>query len=67
MRPALIRPARPTARQVFRSLSLCMALAACAPGRNLPQLPDYRAQGYRLGGGDQIRIITFGEASWRRA
>jgi polysaccharide export outer membrane protein len=61
MRPALIRPARPTARQVFRSLSLCMALAACAPGRNLPQLPDYRAQGYRLGGGDQIRIITFGE------
>ena len=38
-----------------------MALAACAPGRNLPPIPDYHAQGYHLGGGDQIRIITFGE------
>jgi polysaccharide biosynthesis/export protein len=61
MRPALVRPARRTARWAFRSLCLCMALAACAPGGNLPPIPDYRAQGYRLGGGDQIRIITFGE------
>ena len=61
MRPAPARPAGRTVRQSFRSLCLCMALAACAPGGNLQPLPDYRAQGYRLGGGDQIRIITFGE------
>lgn len=61
MRPAPARPAGRTVRLALRSLCLCMALAACAPGRNLPPLPDYHAQGYRLGGGDQIRIITFGE------
>ena len=38
-----------------------LALAGCAPGRDLPELADYRSQGYRLGGGDQVRIITFGE------
>ena len=41
--------------------ALVLTLAACAPGRDLPPLPDYQAQGYRLGGGDQIRVITFGE------
>ena len=61
MRLAPARPAGRTVRQALRSLCLCMALAACAPGSGLPPLPDYRAQGYRLGGGDQIRIITFGE------
>lgn len=40
---------------------LCLAIAGCAPGRDLPPLPEYRAQSYRLGGGDQVRIITFGE------
>ena len=43
------------------SLALCASLAGCAPGRDLPPLPGYQAQAYRLGGGDQIRIITFGE------
>ena len=46
------------------ALSACAALlllAGCAPGRNLPYLPPYQAQGYGLGAGDQIRIITFGE------
>ena len=61
MRPAPARPAGRCFRSALRSLCLCMALGACAPGGNLPPLPDYRAQGYRLGGGDQIRIITFGE------
>ena len=61
MRPAPARPAGRPFRSALRSLCLCMALAACAPGGNLSPLPDYRAQGYRLGGGDQIRIITFGE------
>ncbi len=42
-------------------LSMCLVLAGCAPGGDLKPLPDYQAQQYRLGGGDQIRIITFGE------
>ena len=36
-------------------------LAACAPGGSTPDLPPYRPQGYALGPGDQLRIITFGE------
>ena len=36
-------------------------LASCAPGRDLPPLPDYMPRTYRLGSGDQVRIITFGE------
>lgn len=35
------------------------AIVACSPGANLPPLPDYNSQVYRLGGGDQVRIITF--------
>jgi polysaccharide export outer membrane protein len=35
--------------------------AGCTPGANLPPMADYRAESYRLGGGDRIRIITFGE------
>jgi polysaccharide export outer membrane protein len=46
-----------------RILHLCVLalLAACAPGSDLPPLPNYQASAYRLGGGDQIRIITYGE------
>lgn len=41
---------------------LCLGLlAGCAPGRDLPPIAEYHSQGYRLGSGDQIRIITFGE------
>ena len=40
---------------------LLLTVVACAPGGDLPALPEYQAKGYRLGGGDQIRIITFGE------
>ena len=36
-------------------------LAACAPGENLPPISEYHNTGYKLGVGDQIRIITFGE------
>jgi polysaccharide export outer membrane protein len=36
-------------------------LAGCAPGANLPMLPDYSTSSYTLGGGDQVRVITFGE------
>lgn len=42
------------------SLSVSLALAACAPGENLQPLPDYTPGAYHLGGGDQLRIITFG-------
>ncbi len=34
--------------------------ASCDPAANLSPTPDYTPQGYRLGGGDQVRIITFG-------
>ncbi len=35
-------------------------LSGCAPGRSLPLLPNPPATAYRLGAGDQIRVITFG-------
>ena len=44
--------------RVFVALAL---LSGCAPGANLPPLPNYGARSYTLGGGDQVRIIVFGE------
>ncbi len=43
-------------------LLLCAAvtLSACSPGADLQPLPSYASTGYHLGGGDQIRVITFG-------
>jgi polysaccharide export outer membrane protein len=38
-----------------------MLLSACAPGRGLPLLPSPSGQEYRLGPGDVLRIITYGE------
>jgi polysaccharide biosynthesis/export protein len=46
-----------------RLLPLCLALLpllGCAPGRNLPPIPSGSGQ-YRLGPGDAVRLITFGE------
>jgi polysaccharide biosynthesis/export protein len=43
------------------AIALLMLLSACAPGADQPLLPQYVSNGYRLGGGDQVRIITFGE------
>jgi polysaccharide export outer membrane protein len=47
-----------------RLLSLCCVLLAsllgCAPGRNLPPVPTGSGE-YRLGPGDAVRLITFGE------
>ena len=37
-----------------------LATAACTPGADMAPLPDYAPGAYRLGGGDQIRVITFG-------
>lgn len=38
----------------------CLAVAACDPGADLPPLQPYRAGLYRLGPGDQVRVIVFG-------
>ena len=42
---------------------LCLLAVACAPGRGLPDLPAAAPGAYRLGAGDVIRLITFGEDS----
>ncbi len=42
---------------------LCLGLAACAPGHGLPELPATAPGAYRLGPGDVVRLITFGEDS----
>ena len=44
-------------------LLLCCLASACAPGRDLPDLPPIVAGDYRLGPGDVVRLITFGEDS----
>jgi polysaccharide export outer membrane protein len=42
-------------------LGLCAA--GCAPGHGLPELPTTAPGAYRLGPGDVVRLITFGEDS----
>lgn len=44
-------------------LVLLCVVTACAPGRDLPTLPPANAGDYRLGAGDTLRILTFGEES----
>jgi polysaccharide export outer membrane protein len=39
----------------------CLFLAACAPVHGLPDLPPTAPTAYRLGPGDVVRLITFGE------
>lgn len=39
----------------------CLLLAACSPGHGLPDLPASAATVYRLGPGDVVRLITYGE------
>jgi polysaccharide export outer membrane protein len=43
------------------ALVVMVLLCRCAPGADRPMLPQYVSNGYRLGGGDEVRIITFGE------
>lgn len=40
---------------------LCFLCVACAPGRDLPELSAAAPGAYRLGSGDLVRLITFGE------
>jgi protein involved in polysaccharide export with SLBB domain len=42
---------------------LCCLIAACSPGGGLSDLPTPEASDYRLGAGDVVRLITFGEDS----
>ena len=42
---------------------LCVVLTACSPGGSLPDLPSVPVSAYRLGPGDVLRLITFGEES----
>lgn len=44
-------------------LLTCLFVVGCAPGRGLPDLASAMPEAYRLGPGDVIRLITFGEDS----
>ncbi len=48
-------------RTLLPALAFTVGLAACAPGNNLPPLRSQADPGYRLGPGDQVRIITVGD------
>lgn len=55
-----MKPVSP-ARLLFLALG-ALGLSACStPGTGLSPVSDYKAGAYRLGAGDRIRIITFGE------
>jgi polysaccharide export outer membrane protein len=54
--PVLLRLLR-----LLALLAVPILLSACAPGRRLPPLPPLSGQEYRLGPGDVLRIITYGE------
>jgi polysaccharide export outer membrane protein len=43
---------------IFLALAV---LSACTPGGDLPPLPPAASMSYRLGTGDRLRIITYGE------
>jgi len=43
------------------AIAFALLLSACAPGRDLPPLPEATPGPYHLGTGDVVRIITFGE------
>jgi polysaccharide biosynthesis/export protein len=42
-------------------LGFCLLATGCAPGHGLPDLPPSTPHAYRLGPGDIVRVITFGE------
>jgi polysaccharide export outer membrane protein len=48
---------------VRAAVLLCLVLSACSPGGSLPDLPTTQPGAYRLGPGDVVRLITFGEDS----
>ena len=63
MRPPLFCH-QPSASPAFGCLvALLLALTGCAPGHGLSELPPASPADYRLGPGDAVRLITFGEES----
>ncbi|MGD0105860.1 MAG: polysaccharide biosynthesis/export family protein [Rhodopila sp.] len=46
---------------MFACLLLSLAVAGCAPGHGLPDLPSATKDEYRLGTGDVVRLITVGD------
>jgi polysaccharide export outer membrane protein len=48
------------AYRVFVALTIATCVAACSPGGDLPLMAAYDTHNYKLGAGDQIRLITFG-------
>ncbi len=48
---------------IWRGLTVALlgTLCACSPGGDLPAMSPYDASAYRLGGGDRVRIVTFGQ------
>lgn len=48
-------------RRSFLLLATGALLGACTSGADLPPLPEERSDVYRLGPGDVLRIITFGD------
>ena len=66
---ALLTPSRVSGNDSLRRqilsrrvvLGSLLAFASCAPGGDLPPVPPPSDTVYRLGPGDQVRIITFGE------
>ncbi len=53
------RAQRPCSRRLL--LGSMLLVASCAPGRDLSPLPPTSDAAYRLGPGDRVRLITFGE------
>ncbi len=41
--------------------SVSLLVAGCTAGHDLPPLPNYQPGAYRLGVGDVLRVLTFGE------
>lgn len=53
--------ATPLGRRTAMLGGVGLLVAACSPGRDLTPIPAYQAGAYRLGVGDLLRVLTFGE------
>lgn len=48
-------------KRILILMAVLSVVASCAPGSSLPTMPPTEAGPYRLGPGDQVRIIVFGQ------
>ncbi|HEX3984129.1 MAG TPA: polysaccharide biosynthesis/export family protein [Acidisoma sp.] len=59
---SILSSSRGAARRLpVMGLAACLALSACAPGANLPPLPQTTAANYTLGTGEEVRVVIFGQ------